>query len=507
VKRAALALALLSGCAGLFGLDETYQIQECAVCGFDSCVDLSRDPDHCGDCDTACADGDHCVAGACSPSTPCQPGDQEDCYSGPDGTLGEGECRAGTRTCDEDGAWGACEGEVTPSADVCGNDLDEDCSGAADDPRDLDGDGYTNCDNDCCDSTDQGCDDPAAINPSAYDFADNGVDDDCDGTDDNEPLTECDEGLLSSSTEPLDYARALDLCVMATEDGREWGLISATLRQTGSVTLPNVNQRSIRPVFGGTTVRHGAQMVVMSTGYAAATGQTDPAPGPTPVDTGNDLGVISTPPGDWLAANGNQFPVPAGCQQPGSASAHDPVMLELRIRAPSNARSLSLRTNFFTADFPEWLCAPGMPSFADLLLVLLDSEAADNPADGNLAVHHGGPGPRLVSVNLALDTDLFRVCQNPPAQCPATAGQCEGVDELAMTGFDATNAMLCGAATAGPMGGGTGWLVTRGNVVGGEVITLRIAVFDVSDGAFDSTALIDRLEWSLDSVEAGTVVE
>jgi hypothetical protein len=76
-----------------------------------------------------------------------------------------------------------------------------------------------------------------------------------------------------------------------------------------------------------------------------------------------------------------------------------------------------------------------------------------------------------------------------------------------MTGFDADSAMVCGAPVAGPMGGATGWMVTRGNVVGGEVITLRIALFDVSDGAFDSTALIDRLEWSLDPVEAGTVAE
>ena len=55
-------------------------------------------------------------------------------------------------------------------------------------------------------------------------------------------------------------------------------------------------------------------------------------------------------------------------------------------------------------------------------------------------------------------------------------------------------------------GGGTGWLVTQGNVQGGETITLRIALWDTSDGFYDSTAIIDKFEWSVDAAEPGTVI-
>jgi hypothetical protein len=47
-----------------------------------------------------------------------------------------GLCQSGVeqRTCDATcqwPAWGACEGEVPPAAEVCGNDADEDCDGTA----------------------------------------------------------------------------------------------------------------------------------------------------------------------------------------------------------------------------------------------------------------------------------------------------------------------------------------------------------------------------------------
>ena len=65
----------------------------------------------------------------------CQPNAVENCYTGPDGTIGVGVCRGGQRTCFPSGTgWSACTGEVTPSPEICGNGLDEDCSGAADDP-------------------------------------------------------------------------------------------------------------------------------------------------------------------------------------------------------------------------------------------------------------------------------------------------------------------------------------------------------------------------------------
>lgn len=51
------------------------------------------------------------------------------CYTGPEGTLDVGICKAGVYSCDDDGAL-VCSGEKTPKPfDYCGNEKDDDCDG------------------------------------------------------------------------------------------------------------------------------------------------------------------------------------------------------------------------------------------------------------------------------------------------------------------------------------------------------------------------------------------
>jgi hypothetical protein len=69
------------------------------------------------------------------PAPICTPGESEACaYTGPDGTQGQGLCRAGSRQCNATGAaWGQCQGEVLPATEACtpaGS--DEDCDGVVD---------------------------------------------------------------------------------------------------------------------------------------------------------------------------------------------------------------------------------------------------------------------------------------------------------------------------------------------------------------------------------------
>ncbi len=59
----------------------------------------------------------------------CKEGATEACYGGHAGTKGVGACRAGVRACDAYGRFGACDGEVRPAAEVCGNGVDENCDG------------------------------------------------------------------------------------------------------------------------------------------------------------------------------------------------------------------------------------------------------------------------------------------------------------------------------------------------------------------------------------------
>src|SRR5689334_4221786 len=61
----------------------------------------------------------------------CNEGTTRPCYEGPAASRNVGVCHDGTQTC-SGGTWGACEGAIVPSEDVCGNSRDDNCDGAAD---------------------------------------------------------------------------------------------------------------------------------------------------------------------------------------------------------------------------------------------------------------------------------------------------------------------------------------------------------------------------------------
>ncbi len=87
-------------------------------------------PDSCNGKDDNCdAQVDEGMACMCDPADtsakPCP-------YSGPPGALGKGQCKAGTRTCQQDGTWNACSGEVLPTAEIPNNGKDDDCDGVPD---------------------------------------------------------------------------------------------------------------------------------------------------------------------------------------------------------------------------------------------------------------------------------------------------------------------------------------------------------------------------------------
>jgi hypothetical protein len=185
-------------------------------------------------------------------------------------------------------------------------------------------------------------------------------------------------------------------------------------------------------------------------------------------------------------------------------------MLTFKIRVPTNAHSFSLKSNFYSAEFPEWTCSP----YNDFFVILLDSAYTSamnpNPADKNLAFYQppGTTNKVPVGVNLAYgNTGLFTQCVNGTTGCSGTSGTittCTGTNDLLGTGFDDAAPYECD--TNSLKGGGTGWLTTSGNVVPGEIITLRIAIWDTSDHAYDSLAVIDGFQWSADPSTPGTVI-
>jgi hypothetical protein len=161
---------------------------------------------------------------------------------------------------------------------------------------------------------------------------------------------------------------------------------------------------------------------------------------------------------------------------------------------------------FYSAEYPEYVCS----TFNDFFVMLLDSAFSGqpaNPTDKNLAFYSYNNTRYPVGINLAyLNNGLFSWCMNGSVGCDGTSGTistCSSTAPLAGTGFDITYG---GCGTNNLLGGGTGWLVSRGNVNPGEIITLRFVIWDTGDHILDSLAILDNFQWSLNAAQPGTGV-
>lgn len=442
-----------------------------------------------------CIDGkDNDCDGAQDEGCVCAPNSTQSCYTGPMGTVGVGICKAGTRTCNAGGtAWGDCLGEVTPQTEVCYNNTNDDCDvSTPDNGVDADGDGWTTCENDCCDAMSIGCASPELVNPGAYEFVGNNVDDDCDpATLDSMAPAACSTVSKFTGVQPADIAKAMDLCqftvIKPPKAQRKWGVVDsefvfadgsapdvfalADMENFQAAVLVNYGTGGIGPKKGATMagISNGRMRDKNDTGYVAP-------------NNGTLFGEVGNPPAVYLAAHGGQLPASASCNGvcPAGSGANDSINVKLTVRVPTNALSFSYHFRFFTAEYWTWSCTV----FNDFYLALLTTGAGGIPADKNISFDSlNNP----VSVN----NGFFDVCVKQGCyMCPS------GNKPLKNTGMDVFNT-----------GGGTEWLLTSAPILPGEDMVLELMVFDVSDTAFDSLALLDNFSWLVSASSVGTIVD
>lgn len=471
----------------------------------------------------------------------CTPGKKQTCpYQGSPETENVGPCKAGIRTCNEDGTWGKCEGgyePVTEIGELCSDGIDNDCDGTVDNGRDFDGDGYGAC-SDCCE-TESECEgyNPADIHPGAYEMIGDNVDNNCNGEVDEETSCDGEDAPLvldDYAGNAVKLAHAMGICgdqlvsaeislagTPVTEQIADEQCVSVGSGSRGpraSLNMPYY--KSDYQTFAATTQfgshitpKEGSKIAVLSTGpWNAPTQEFHCAK----LSSG-DMKTASKVPEDWI----NMMP---GCTIPKSPSCggtavtegltnqcdgkeipsvQDPIMLTLKVKAPMNARAFQFNLFFLSAEYPGTVCSSG--AFNDFFFALLYSEHNNkypddefqNPVDKNLAKDEKG---NFVGIDLAPD-GLFTVC-DPNDSSNKYASFCsQGATLLEGTGFDG---MSQGS-------GGTGWLTTRGNVVPGEIITLKLAIFEQGtvwtygpDHSYDSTVLLDGFKWLPQPAKAGT---
>jgi hypothetical protein len=281
----------------------------------------------------------------------------------------------------------------------------------------------------------------------------------------------CDEGPLAlDDPNAADAAKAIGLCD---------GVVEAKWVQPDGSPMPADPQGSanyhlghgLLPAFGPNVhPQQGQHLLALSSG--AARQPTDPGW----VDELEKGYPSNAPPGYPKA-----LPACGGAQP--AQGLNDGVGLELTLAVPPGKTGFSYAFDFFSHEWPEYVCSAYVDAFLGLL-----APAPLGAADGNVSFD---PSGNYVSVA----TKLLDVCgcQNGP---PCQAGQqgqptsfaCSlGTGGLAGTGFDAVN--------GGEAHGSTGWLLTTAPVTGGTTVKLRFTVYDSGDGKLDTTTLVDDFRW------------
>jgi hypothetical protein len=505
------------GCGTVCPSGEVCSVGVCGVqcaggatkCGTD-CVNLQSSSAHCGACDNACPGAQVCSAGTCQTSC------------GTNLTKCGNSC---VDTKNDKNNCGGC-GTVCPSGQAC---LTGTCGTCDPVNQDCDGDGWAgSAEGDCCEVPGLCGADPSLVNPGAFEVKGNAIDDNCNGLVDNFDkldIFSCDTGLASDSSVATDYAKAMKLCrpteeTPASKKDKTWGLIDAQLMKADGTPLTYAGARSIRTKFGDNiTPTEGSSFAILSSGIASDSIQTNPGPvgGASNSHTGGAFSLSScTDPKcikDWYQTanpplkSANAFPEAPGCSQP-SQTTNDSACLYLKIRAPTNARAFSFDSYFMSAEYPEYVCS----QFNDQFVALVDTPSGPtspfpNPPDKNLTTYNdlktGTKWP--IAINIAKGTSLFAVCDPGVNQVSHKCydsnvfnPSCSlGVSDLLNTGFGSTG-------TGCPVGGGTYWLTTAGNVNPGQILTLRICIFDVGDSILDSLAILDGFEWLTTATVPGT---
>jgi hypothetical protein len=167
--------------------------------------------------------------------------------------------------------------------------------------------------------------------------------------------------------------------------------------------------------------------------------------------------------------------------------------VKLQIKVPANANGVTFDFNFFSGEWPEYVCS----QYNDSFIAYLQSSAFNGGNPDNISFDSKN---NPISVN----NSLFGVC-TPDVQtgcygsATATSVCSAGPGQVAGTGFDNENTWCPMNQSTG--GGATGWLTSAAPVKAGETISLEFIIWDTGDWNYDSSVLIDDLFWQPEAID------
>jgi hypothetical protein len=322
--------------------------------------------------------------------------------------------------------------------------------------KDMDGDGYTPAGGDCND-----CD--PLINPGAVNIPGDPISYDCSGN--NNPPASCDTANTGKN-DPTSLTQSIELC-----DKR---FVKSSMMNGPSDT----RARNVMANFGILKPQKGANMMLLSNGIAVdemGAGFVNPQSGTVLSDTN----TFANPLPNLMGAS--------GCGQSGAVdTVNDYTELVIQLKAPTNAKSFSFSFQFFSGEYPDFVCTQYNDEF---LAVVQSSKTYPQPTNISFDA---------MKNPITVNSGFFIVCNN--GLTPQTKHCTQPPSNNNGTGYE----IPLDPITAIP-GGSTGWLTTTAPIMPGEDITLRFVIFDEGDHQLDSAVLIDNFQWAVQATKGGPV--
>jgi hypothetical protein len=263
------------------------------------------------------------------------------------------------------------------------------------------------------------------------------------------PSGPCDSNITFNSVNPLEAAKALGIC-----DGlvsAQWELPDGTIPTSEIFAVGH----GVLADFGvENPVREGSMLLALSSGTARRPLDADYV---SPSSRGYDKGYTH----EFPQASNTTFPVNAvACPMP--LEPHDGISLSITIVVPRGVIGYSFDFDYFTADYPDSICA----AYSDQAAVIVTDK---NLSNKNVLLY-GNQNP------VTSQTVEYIICEaNHGVSCPL------GGIKLDKTGFDRN--------------GATDWNTVTVQATSGDTIILKFMVWDSGDGLSDTTILFDNFKW------------
>lgn len=276
------------------------------------------------------------------------------------------------------------------------------------------------------------------------------------------------------------------------EHGGEWDETNSTPIIAPSLISPDLNAWRVAKQFGTHMINEntpafgptaGERFLLLSTGVFDADeqeGYIEKSPGSAKTgmtNNGNPSGN-TTFPGVMNTETGAETPF-IDCDGNNDCSntlathweegtlANDVLYVQFDVKVPEGTEGFEFDFAFFSAEL-QYIGSP----FNDVALVWMSSDEYT----GNLTYLYEQNMPVPMTLTSLDGLGLLQYGPNDPG--------------LKMTGFD-------------NVGTSTGWLTARGPAVGGEKITISIAVLDKDDAFLDTALALDNFRWSCEGCELG----